>query len=283
MNQSYSNLEILLINDGSTDGIEEKLEFYKKIDNRIKVINQENKGLSEARNTGLNICKGEFISFVDSDDWIEKNFILDLYETTKLFNTKIAHSGRKVHYGKKIETKYLSISKKYDSSLAINKILYGTLFDVAVWDKIFARELFSNIRFPKGKINEDASIIFDLIVLSKFISHSGKIGYNYRKREGSITSESFSKSKMDIIENLSNLKNKFTPLKINIFALNFYKTRLSLYVYSMIIKYQGYIRNENSILTRNFIKKLFIFSLLNPLNSIKTKIILLLMIIRLYK
>jgi glycosyltransferase involved in cell wall biosynthesis len=250
---------------------------------RIKVITQENKGLSEARNTGLKIANGEYISFIDSDDWVENTFIEMLFNSVESENTLISQTGRKVHYGEKISSSFIKESGVYNSIDVINWILVGKYFDVAVWDKLFHKSLFVNIFFPKGKINEDASIIFILIWLAKKVSHTGNELYHYRKREGSITSLSFNESKMHILENLILLEGFLLDKPIAKTNFNFYQTRLALYVYSLIIKKFGYIKSSYSDLLEKYLKRISKQSFFNPLNSLKIKLIFFLMLLKLYK
>ena len=190
INQSYKNIEIICINDGSTDNSLEILESFQKKDNRIIIINQINKGLSAARNTGLDIAKGKYIGFVDSDDYIDLDMFKMLYESIKKYNTDISICNYYYLLG---EEKYIYYESDKDD-LINNKedYLYELLYDCKiqnyVWSRLYKKELFDNVRFPVGTVFEDIYIstcLLDKINSAYYISNPL---YYYRRREKSITS-----------------------------------------------------------------------------------------------
>lgn len=187
--QTYPNLEIILVDDGATDNCPQICDEYAKKDKRIKVIHRENAGLSSARNSGIDIAKGEYIMFVDSDDTIESNTAKDLYRLSKRYNTKIAICGRRYVFddGKRICKVKEKIECKFSFEDAIREMNRYYYFDMSAHGKLFNRELFRAIRFPVGKLSEDFFIMPSLFKLAGNISYTSEPLYNYLQRKNSIT------------------------------------------------------------------------------------------------
>lgn len=214
INQAYSNLEIILVNDGSTDSCLEKCEEWKKKDKRIVVINKKNGGLSSARNAGLDICKGNYIVFIDSDDYIHPEMIEKLYNNSKKYNSDVSICNyyiddEKNTYSNKGDYKDFIVSenKKYD--YLYNKYQIMTII---AWNKIYKREIFENLRYPNGKIHEDEYIIFDVLERAKVISYMSEPLYYYLQRSGSITNK-FNIKRFDVIDALNIRIEKFKENK----------------------------------------------------------------------
>jgi glycosyltransferase involved in cell wall biosynthesis len=207
IDQTYSNTEIILVNDGSTDRSLEICQKYSS-NKKIKVITQNNKGLSGARNTGIRHATGEYVGFVDSDDFIEPDMYQVLYDVLTENDADIACCGRFIFSGKIIDKRYES--KKlmvFDKEEAFRELLLSGCIDVAAWDKLYKKDLFSNIEYPEGENNEDAAIIYKLFDKCKTVVHCGKSFYYYRQRTGSITKNGFSLSKSRLVEaHLSEMK-----------------------------------------------------------------------------
>lgn len=191
--QTYKNLEIILVDDGSPDNCGNICEGYAKKDNRIIVIHKENGGLSTARNEGIVKASGEYLFFIDSDDSISNDCIEKLYNCLSSTDTDCAvtallfvyeNSGlTKLRYNKNGEHGVLSNIE------AVNTMYYGDKFNVSVCGKLFKKELFKNIRFPEGITHEDAAIIYKVLHACKNISFIGEAKYFYLKRnDGNITS-----------------------------------------------------------------------------------------------
>ncbi len=216
--QTYANLEIILVDDGSTDNSGNICDEYAKKDNRIKVIHKENGGLSDARNAGIDIAKGAFISFIDSDDYVENNYIEILYNAIKKHEADIAVGAHKVIYDTgTILEKATGEEAILEPKEVLKRILYDEGIDLSAWSKLYKLELFKEIRYPKGRIFEDAATTYKLIDKSKRISIISKSIYNYVIRDDSITNKKFSPKKMDLItstEEMSNyIKNKYPDLE----------------------------------------------------------------------
>jgi glycosyltransferase involved in cell wall biosynthesis len=191
INQTYTNLEIILVDDGSPDNCPHICDEYAAKDNRIVVIHKANGGLSDARNAGLEICKGDFISFIDSDDWVEPNYIDTLckllmendadisivsFEKTTSPNNPCKHTQEN---DKKIEV--LNPRDTVTKLFTSDRIIF-----VTTWGKLYKKHLFSNIRFPKGKLNEDEYVTYKLLYYSTRTVFQNIQLYNYFQHSGSI-------------------------------------------------------------------------------------------------
>ena len=194
INQTYKNLEIILIDDGSTDRSGEICDKYKNEDKRIIVIHQLNGGVSAARNTGIEVAKGKYILFIDSDDWIEKDYVRSLFTYAgddtivccgykRIFDDKIIeHSVNKLAELNKLE--FLNLLQDYE--LEKHKKPVINPIGNYMCNKIYPAQLFRSIRFPIGHVYEDAFISIRLFSqISKFIVLP-EAGYNYVVRNDSI-------------------------------------------------------------------------------------------------
>lgn len=201
INQSYRNLEIILINDGSTDKSLYICEMYKTRDDRIKVIDKKNGGLSSARNAGLDIMNGEYVIFVDSDDFINENMVKDLLQAAISENADIVQSGFQMIYDSgEIKKRYKYINNIINTKKSILEAYFvQQSINVILCNKIYKANLFENIRMVEGKNNEDYMIMPELLSnCNKFMNIDG-IYYNYLQREDSIMGSMFTEKKMDSI------------------------------------------------------------------------------------
>ena len=187
VNQTYANLEIILIDDGSPDGCPQICDMYAAKDNRIVVIHKENGGLSDARNAGLDICKGEYVSFVDSDDWVDEEYIEILIDIATKENVDIT-IGENIQTNQVVQKQNTeSITKTYSSKEALVHLFSQRhVAHIVSWGKIYKRHLFSTFRFPTGKFHEDEFTTYLLFDKSKKISHTSRILYFYFQRFDSI-------------------------------------------------------------------------------------------------
>ena len=230
-NQTYTNLEIILVNDGSTDKSGEICDDFSLQDSRFKVLHQKNSGQAVARNNALNIANGEFISFVDSDDIISVDYIQTLFDLTQKLNTKIAMCGYKEfknngEIGAILDTnKNTKECEKLDQEELFSRALHrNPYFMSGVPRALYAKEIWANLRFPTGEIYEDVAIWFDIFNQSP-TAITYKNLYFYRIRIGS-TVNSFEKKHLVIIKNVRkfadsianaypNLAKKATSTKCN--------------------------------------------------------------------
>lgn len=201
INQTYKNIEIILVDDGSDDNCPKICDEYSKKDQRITVIHKQNGGLSDARNFGIKKSKGEYITFVDSDDTIEPDYIECLLNTLIKNNADISICGYMVKYdnGKNIPN---ANGKKLvlNSKETLENMLYQEDFNVASWAKLYKRNLFDKIEFPVGKIHEDAFTTYKLVLKSKTIACDLKPLYNYMIRSNSILTGKFSEKKLLVVD-----------------------------------------------------------------------------------
>ena len=222
--QTYANLEILLVDDGSNDGSEAICDEYAARDPRVRVLHKSNGGQASARNAALDVARGEFISFIDSDDLISLDLIETLFRLTQKFCTKIAMCGYTAFSDESEINNFKAAlnSKKNQNSKEISdpgrivnsnanageyKISPQELFrrsctqdpyfSTAVWRALFAREIFTALRFPTGQVYEDVAIFFDIFNAS-VAACTDEILYFYRVRAGS-TVNSFARRHLAVI------------------------------------------------------------------------------------
>lgn len=189
--QQYQNIEIILVNDGSTDSSEAVCREFLNRDSRIKLINKENGGLSSARNAGLKLSKGEYIFFVDSDDYVTSDFCLVGVDGFLNHNADVVIFGFNNIF---VDTNKV-IEKHCRKSRVISKeeALKGTLIDGYInslaWNKAYKRELFDDIRYPEGMVFEDVGTTYKIFDKANTICISSNITYNYELRNGSISNK----------------------------------------------------------------------------------------------
>lgn len=201
--QTYKNIEVILIDDGSTDGSGEICEEYQKKDKRIKAAHQTNQGLSAARNKGIQMATGEYLMFVDSDDYIHSRTLEILYSAMQNVNAEISICAhKKVDDFIEIEKEKLN---EYETQLFSGRECVRMLYSQNVVDmviacnKLFKKEYFDKISFPVGKINEDEFVTYQILYpLNRCVYIKAEL-YYYRQRSGSITNK---KSSIKVLDKL---------------------------------------------------------------------------------
>lgn len=194
--QTVSDLEIILVDDGSPDQCPEICDLWADKDSRIKVIHKENGGLSDARNAGLDIAQGEYLSFVDSDDWIAPDMYEIMLEALKREQADICACGIMGCYPSRNVP--MPVCPAAGDSKRFFSMLYSdALYPVAAYNKLYKRECWSKLRFPKGRICEDAFTTYKLIDQAKRIVQIENALYFYRIRPNSIMTEKFRAQRMD--------------------------------------------------------------------------------------
>lgn len=229
VNQTYANLEIILVDDGSPDNCPQICEEYAVNDNRIVVIHKENGGLSDARNAGLDICSGEYISFVDSDDWVENEYILYLVENALSTNSDITIVNHDL-----VWDNHQSKSEPFESCIidgkkVFRKIILSQTTHLGIsWGKLYKKNILEGERFPVGKTQEDNYTSYKFIYKANRICCVDRVLYHYFQREHSISKTDTSNNFMDVVkEQFDFLLEKkeyelaeFTALKLGWYWLN---------------------------------------------------------------
>lgn len=205
LSQTYKNLEILLVDDGSPDKCGEMCDEYAQIDTRVFVIHKENGGLSDARNVAIDIAKGEYITFIDSDDYVSVDYIELLYRLIVDNNAQMSVSGFLAY--KEFTTPELIdepiktiVFGRYE---AMNTMFYQRDFDNSAWAKMYHRSLFeTGIRYPRGWIYEDLATTYKLMHHCKCVAFTNYKNYFYLLREKSIEGAPFKMIKFDCCKNV---------------------------------------------------------------------------------
>ena len=195
LGQTYKNIEIILIEDGSPDGCPAICDTYAEKDPRIRVIHKANAGVAAARNTGLAAVKGDYIAFADSDDIALPEMMEKLLEAAVSSQAAIATCGFKV-IGEKTNVRRAGASAVEKPEELLRDILLDRNNAAVLWNKLFAAKLFDGIRFPEGEIHEDFAVLCRLIGDAERIACTDYIGYCYRRREGSLLDEGYSTAMM---------------------------------------------------------------------------------------
>lgn len=200
--QTYENIEIILVDDGSPDGCPAMCDAYAEKHGRIKVVHQENKGLSGARNTGIDHAKGEYIAFIDSDDLWSVHFLESLYRALKAHDADISQCRWEYMHGDELKEAYDPDAKCTcftGREMLANLFIQTGAYYVVAWNKLYKKELFENIRYPEGRIHEDEATtykLFDQAIKCVFVDNA-LYGYFVGSGGTSITRNGFHLKKLD--------------------------------------------------------------------------------------
>lgn len=237
--QTYHNLEIILVNDGSPDNSGKICDEYVKKDKRIKVIHKPNGGLSDARNYALEIAEGEYIGFVDSDDYIKEDMFQTLYDLCEENKADISI----ISFYEMIEDKVIAVRNSgelqiMDKIEAIKELLIDTKIQSYAWNKLFRKELFVGTRFPTGKNFEDIATTLILFEKCNKIVRLEKPKYYYVRRNDSIVGIRNYKTYHDYMEVIWDkylyLKDKYPSIEV----YNAYNFIINMiWVYTIIVSY----------------------------------------------
>lgn len=247
LSQTYTNIQILLINDGSTDSSGRICEEYEAKDTRVQCIHQKNAGLSEARNTGINLLKGKYVTFIDSDDYVSIYFIERLYKAIvekeadisisnfiRVKENEILNDSKEVHIELQVFDKMESLAALYSNDISYQ-------FTTA-WGKLYKSEIFDDIRYPKGRNYEDAAIahlIYDNITT---VVYADIKQYFYLTRENSITSsETYVKN-----DKILAVEDRMNYFKLKGYG-NLYLKAKEAYFITLMGIYVRLSSNENSV------------------------------------
>ena len=259
LSNTYKNLEIIIVDDGSVDSSSIICDEYKKKDERIVVIHKENGGLSDARNKGIEISNGKYLMFIDSDDYISIDMIETLYKRLISDNTDMSICDY-VTIDEKGEM-YNSSDIKEDMPDIWDEEYFWesyyrkpSIFHMVAWNKLYKREIFNDIRFDVGKIHEDEFICHKIISKCKSISIINKALYFYLQRSDSIMGKEYSERNFDIVEAIINRARYFHSAGMKKLAEFSLKHSISYATY--IYKQLDMKKKENKLRYRN-IKKMY--------------------------
>lgn len=214
LRQTYKNLEIILVDDGSADSSGAKCDGYKEKDSRIQVIHQRNAGLSAARNAALDIMTGDYVMFIDSDDKVDTRIVELLLEDMHLYGCDIVECNfYDVYGGKALARKSLGETRAYTVEEALGIDIGARGGSVSACGKLYKSKIFSTVRYREGKTGEDGYAIVDVLSQAEKIVIDIRPMYYYYHRKGSITTKKFTTANLDNFEaykyNLKQVKNKY--------------------------------------------------------------------------
>ena len=207
-NQTYGNLDIVLVDDGSTDQSGNLIDLWSKKDKRIQALHKSNGGLSDARNYGLDFAKGEFVIFVDSDDYMSIDSIEYMLQIQKNLNSDIvigAFIEVDENTNSELRVTQNAITINFTPEKAIEESLYRKYFGCSACGNLYRKKVISR-QFPKGRLYEDLSVTYIFMSNASRITYTSKIVYYYRQRAGSII-HSFNISRIDYLKGAQELEN----------------------------------------------------------------------------
>jgi len=197
--QTFTDFEVIVVNDGSIDQSGIICDEFAKYDQRLKVIHQSNGGLSAARNKGISESRGNYLAFVDGDDWIEKHMfekLFHLYSSTEC-EIAICGVGREVNGIKKYHLPEKETVIELSNIEGLRELFKGKLYRFAACNKLYKRRCFEGITFPVNKIHEDLATTYKVMARAKKVTFINYIGYVYVNREGSILNKIYNKKRLD--------------------------------------------------------------------------------------
>ena len=206
INQTYKNLEIILVDDGSPDNCPQMCDDYAKKDRRIKVVHKENGGLSDARNVGMKVATGEYVSFIDSDDYVSLDFYETLLETIVDNDSDIVECGVVKFYENEKFDKYNNDLKvtNYDTVDALDGLISESPFKQHVWNKLYKSSVALDIPYAVGKLNEDEFWTYQIFGKAKKVTRIYKTMYYYFQRGSSIMGNGYNIKRLDALEGKMN-------------------------------------------------------------------------------
>ncbi len=202
LGQTYSNLEIIVVDDGSKDRSGEICDEYARADSRVRVLHRANGGLSAARNSGIEAASGEYITFIDGDDYVDDTYVETLYGLIE-GGADISICEFSYVYGDKVKRCKSKLRGKLEmtSHEALKTMLYQNYYDTSAWGKLYKRELFADgVRFPEGKLFEDMGTTYKLLLKADKVAYENISVYYYVQRNDSISNSEYNPRKNDYLE-----------------------------------------------------------------------------------
>lgn len=242
VNQTYKNLEIILVDDGSPDLCPQMCDDYAEKESRIKVVHKKNGGLSDARNAGMAVATGEYISFIDSDDYVSDDFIECLLDVMNKENSDIAEcSVVKFYEDNRFDEFIDDLSvKTYDTQDAMSALIAENPFHQHVWNKLYKTELVKDIPYAVGKLNEDEFWTYRVFGRANKVARLNKTMYYYFQRNSSIMGVGYNIRRLDALEGKANrqkyIENNFpdlsTQAKIDLYGS-------CMFAYQSVLKFMS--------------------------------------------
>lgn len=255
LGQTYQNLEVILIDDGATDRSGEIVDQYAAKDQRIVPIHKKNGGLSDARNAGIETASGEYICFVDADDLLHPDYVELMLEQCVSYGCDIVQCRfERSSVGTFTSERGNGDVIIYDSVGILNAI-YSSLSveTIVVWNKLYKRELFDQVRFPQGRIHEDEATSYKVLYKAKKIARIDKVLYLYYQNRASITQQTYSLKRLDILTALEERMSFFKEHNlIQLYEKDSYK-----YLCKLLIQYYLVSKMDtvNMVVLKNLKKK----------------------------
>ena len=209
LSQTYCDLEVILVDDGSPDASPKLCDEYAKKDERVKVIHKENGGLSSARNAALEVCTGSYIFFIDSDDWLtDDNVLSDFIEKAENEQSDFVYSLMN-----RADDKSCLELKANERFLEDDLFFLSNPYSFSACNKLYAYTLFQGIQFVTGRVNEDVDIIPLVFAKAKKVSRLNRPTYNYYSNPESLTRKSFSEKRFDMFKSVKHVYENFQGTK----------------------------------------------------------------------
>lgn len=242
--QKFDDYEVIIVDDGSTDQSGQICDEYEKKYDKVHVLHQGEEGVSIARNKAIKIAKGEYLAFMDSDDYVESNYLQKLYTTA--ISTKadiVVCNHRRVTENRELleERPLTGGIKEYNTYEAIDALIDDTIIKSFVWDKLFRREVFEDVSFPVGRYNQDIAIMHEVFGNAKKIVRIDDVLYYYRQHSTSILNSRGEKLNGDqflaFADRLNYIKENYKGL---------YPKMLKVYMMYAMSYYCWLLREKNS-------------------------------------
>ena len=202
LKQTYRELELILVDDGSPDGCPGICDAYEAADNRVRVVHKANGGLSDARNAGMRIAQGEYIAFVDSDDWVAQDYLETMLEALRRSGSDICECGvqKAYDYPAPEDCGIQEEMTVYDTVEALRRLILDRELKQHVWNKLYKCACLYDIPFAVGKTNEDEFWTYQVFGKAERVVKMDRVLYYYFQRPGSIMSSGYSIRRLDALE-----------------------------------------------------------------------------------
>lgn len=279
LEQTYADLEVILVDDGSTDGSRETCDKLAQNDRRIKVIHQQNAGQSSARNVGLDIATGDYVSFIDSDDWIDNDMYEVLMNLMNRYNPDIVSCGLKNIYKDHVNSIQTDKVVVFSNEEALEDLFSQHYIRFEVWNKIYKKELLTSLRFKSGQIHEEIYFSSHALLQANKIVYIDRPMYNYLVDRYGNTNTCFKENKLEIFKEFDNMINLLKMNNMNqcaqraevlclLYVLTFYyqasrHKKISASIKRKLIDVfdEYYIKTKNNPYLSDFKNKILLFKI----------------------